>query len=117
MGYVKISDDMLWIAQIEGDSELKARILKLPPGAPIDLEVDGIVGHWEKARTGKDGRPTAAVKPIGPMREIWKRFQVSRRGAIVPIRETRSADSYLEALSGTLSEWETPEDAEAFRAL
>lgn len=116
MGYVKISDDMLWITQIEGDPELKERILKLPPGAAIDLEVDGVVGHWEKARTGKDGRPTAAVKPIGPMREIWKRFQ-ARRGEIVPVRETRSADSYLKALAGTLSEWETPEDQEAFRAL
>ena len=116
MGYVRINDDMLWITQIEGDPELKERMGNLAPGASIDLEIDGIVGHWEKARTGKDGRPTAAVKPVGPMRDIWKRFQ-ARRGEIVAIRETRSADSYLRALTGTLDEWTSPEDEEAFRAL
>jgi hypothetical protein len=116
MGYVKINDDVLWAKQIEGDPDLRERIVALPAGSSIDLEVDGIVGHWEKARTGKDGRPTLAVKPVGPMREVWKRFQ-ERRGEIVEVRETRSADRYLKALSGTLSEWDTPEDDEAFRDL
>jgi hypothetical protein len=116
MGYVKISDDTLWAKQIEGDSALRDRLLALPPGATIELEVDEIVGLWEKMKVGKDGRPTNAVKPVGPMREIWRRFQ-ARRGEIVPVRETRTADSYLRALSGTLSEWDSPEDREAFRDL
>ena len=116
MGYVKISDDVLWAKQIEGDNALRARIVELPAGETIDLEVDGIVGPWEKAKTGKDGRPTPAIKPVGPMREIWKRFQ-ARRGEFIAIRETRTADSYLKALSGTLSEWNSPEDEEAFRDL
>jgi hypothetical protein len=116
LAYVQIRDDTLWAKHIEGDSALRDRIMKLPPGTVIDLEIDGIVGHWEKAKAGKDGRPTAAIKPIGPMREIWKRFQ-ARRGEIVAIRETRTADSYLKALGGTLSEWDSPEDDEAFRDL
>jgi hypothetical protein len=116
MGYVRISDDILWAKQIEGDSALRERIANLPPGDLIDLEIDGIVGHWEKAKIGKDGRPTAAIKPVGPMREIWKRFQ-ARRGDIVVIRETRTADNYLKSLSATLSEWDSPEDDEAFRDL
>ena len=116
MGYIEISDDLLWTKNIQGDSELQDRITKLPAGAVIDLEIDGIVGNWQKAKVGKDGRPTAAVKPVGPMREIWKRFQ-ARRGEIVVIRETRTADNYLKALSGTLSEWNSPEDEEAFRDL
>ncbi len=116
MGYVKIADDILWAKQIEGDSDLRDRIVGLPAGATIDLEVDGIVGHWEKAKVGKDGRPTAAIKPVGPMREIWKRFQ-ARRGEIVRVREMRTADSYLKALGATLSEWNSPEDDEAFRDL
>lgn len=116
MGYVKIGDDVLWAKHIEGDKELKERIAGLPAGATIDLEVDGVAGHWEKARTGKDGRPTAAVKPVGPMREIWKRFQV-RRGEVVPIRETRIADSYLAALTGVMTEWNSAADEEAFRDL
>ena len=116
MGYVKIRDDLLWAKQIEGDNALKEHIASLPDGAMIDLEVDGIVGHWEKAKTGKDGRPTQAVKPVGPMREIWKRFQ-ARRGELVPIRATRTADRYLAALSDSMTEWNSPEDEEAFRDL
>ena len=116
MGYLKIGDDLLWAKQIEGDRELRDRIVSLPAGTMIDLEVDGIVGPWEKAKTGKDGRPTAAVKPIGPMRVIWKRFQ-ARRGEIVKVRETRTADSYLKAVSETMTEWNSPADEEAFRDL
>jgi hypothetical protein len=116
MGYVEISDDLLWTKNIQGDSDLRDRIAKLPAGATIDLEIDGVVGNWEKARVGRDGRPTAAIKPIGPMREVWKRFQ-QRRGEIVDIRETRTADGFLKALNGTLSEWNSPEDEEAFRDL
>ena len=116
MGYVKITDDTLWTKHIEGDPALCDRIVRLPAGELIDLEVDGIVGQWEKARIGRDGRPTSAIKPVGPMRDIWKRFQ-ARRGEIVVVRETRTADSYLKALTATLSEWNTPEDEEAFRGL
>lgn len=116
MGYVKIEDDLLWATKIEGDKALREHIVKLPPGGLIDLEVDGIVGHWQKANVGKDGRPTQAIKPVGPMREIWKQFQ-RRRGEMIIVRETRTADSYLKALNDTLSEWDSPEDQEAFRDL
>jgi hypothetical protein len=67
-------------------------------------------------RDDKDGRPTKGIKPIGPMKEIWKRLQ-SRRGELVEVREVRTADTYLSALRGTLSEWNSPEDEEAFRDL
>jgi hypothetical protein len=67
-------------------------------------------------RDGKDGRSTNGLKPVGPMREVWKRMQ-SRRGAIVPVREIGSADAYLDSLRPLLSEWDSPEDDEAFRDL
>lgn len=116
MGYLKVSDDLIWVRHIEGDKALTDRLIELPAGTSIDLEVDGIVGQWEKARTGKDGRATDAVKPVGPMKEIWKTFQ-ARRGKIVSVRETRTADSYLAAMNATLSEWDSKEDDEAFRDL
>ena len=116
MGYVKIGDVLLWAKHIEGDRQLQDRIINLPAGHSIDLEIDGIVGHWEKAKVGKDGRPTEAIKPVGPMREIWKRFQ-ARRGDIVRIRETRTADSYLQAASELMTEWNSEADEEAFRDL
>jgi hypothetical protein len=116
MAYVEIRDDTLWAKHIEGGKVLKERILLLAPGDVIELEVDGIVGSWEKTRVGKDGRPQQSIKPIGNMKKIWKRFQ-SRRGEVVEVRQVRTADAYLEALSTTLSEWNSPEDEEAFRDL
>lgn len=116
MGYVKITDNSIWAKQIEGAEALKNRILSLSPGELIELEIKGIVGQWEKMRDGKDGRATKGLKPVGPMKEVWKRFQ-AQRGKLVQVREVRTADAYLEALSETLSEWNSPEDQEAFRDL
>lgn len=116
MGYVEITDDSIWAKQIEGAKALKERILSLSPGELIELEIDGIVGQWEKMRNGKDGRTTKGIKPVGPMKEVWKRFQ-ARRGELVQVREVRTADAFLEALSDTLSEWNSPEDEAAFRDL
>ncbi len=116
MGYLKVRDDLIWASHIEGDVTLRDRLTQLPAGTPIDLEVDGIVGQWEKAKMGKDGRETAAIKPVGPMKDIWKKYQM-RRGEIVTVRETRTAERYLAALNTTLSEWDSPEDDEAFRDL
>ena len=106
----------MWAKQIEGGKALKDRIFTLAPGEVIELEVDGIVGKWEKMRKGRDGRPTMGIKPIGPMKEIWKRLQ-SRRGDVVEVREVRTADEYLSVLSNTMTEWNSPEDEEAFRDL
>ena len=116
MASAKINDDTLWAKHIEGDKALKARIHALAPGEVIDLEVDGIIGRWEKMRSQKNGRSTPGIKPIGPMKEVWKTFQ-SRRGRFVEVREVKTADAFLAALSDTLSEWNSPEDEEAFRDL
>ena len=116
MAHVDIRDDTIWAKHIEGGKVLKDRILALAPGEVIELELDGIVGSWEKTRVGKDGRPQQSIKPIGNMETVWKRFQ-SRRGEVVEVREVRTADAYLAALNDTLSEWNSPEDEEAFRDL
>jgi hypothetical protein len=111
-----IVDDAIWVKRIDGSPELQKRIAALKPGEVIDLEVDGIVGRWERMRTGKDGRPTRAIKPISEMREVWARLR--RQGKkIVSIREVVMADSYLAALADILDEWNSPEDEEAFRDL
>lgn len=116
MAFIAIRDDTIWVNHIEGGKALKDRIVSLAPGDEIELEVDHIVGSWEKTRVGKDGRQQQSIKPIGNMKKIWKRFQ-ARRGEVVEIREVRTADAYLASLSNTLSEWNSPEDEEAFRDL
>jgi hypothetical protein len=116
MAFVEIRDDTIWANHIEGGKVLKDRIISLAPGEVIELEVDGIVGSWEKTRSGKDGRPQQSLKPIGNMKTVWKRFQ-SRRHERIEIREVRTADAYLASLSDIMTEWNSPEDEEAFRDL
>jgi hypothetical protein len=116
MASTQINDDSIWIKNIEGGPELRDRILALRPGETIDLEVDGIVGRWERMRMGKDGRPTNGIKPIAEMRLVWARLRKEGR-KVVSIREVILADSYLASLTQVLSEWASPEDDEAYRDL
>lgn len=116
MAFVEIRDDTIWVNHIDGGKQLKDRIISLAPGEVIELEVDGIVGAWEKTRVGKDGRAQQSIKPIGNMKTVWKRFQ-ARRHQNVEIREVRTADAFLASLSETMSEWNSPADEEAFRDL
>lgn len=116
MATVAVRDDAIWIKHIEGDPVLRARIGEMAAGDTIDLEVDGVVGRWERMRDGKDGRPTFGIKPVEAMRLVWADFRRSDRHT-VHVREVRNADSYLKAVAATLSEWNSAEDEIAYRDL
>lgn len=116
MTVVCIKDNAIWIKHIEAGPQICEMINQMKPGELVDLEVDGIVGKWERMRDGEDGRPTYGIKPVAEMREIWKKMQ-SRRGEIVKMREVVTADTYLASLAPSLSEWDSPEDEEAYRDL
>jgi hypothetical protein len=117
MGKVRIRDDAIWAKHIEGDPRLAERIKAMSEGQPIDLEVNGIVGRWQRMRDGKDGRPTLGIKPIAEMKDVWARFRREASGKVVDVREVRIADSYLASVEMTLSEWDSPEDETAYRDL
>jgi hypothetical protein len=112
----KIVDDAIWITHIEGDTRLQARLRDLNPGEIVDLEVDGIVGKWQRMRDGRDGRPTYGIRPVAEMREVWSRLRL-KSGRMVKVREVVAADSYLAALPALLGEWDSPEDEQAYRDL
>ena len=112
---VEITDEVVWAKHLE--EPLKSRVLNLRPDARIELAVDGIVGEWRKMKTGRDGRPTQGIRPIGPMAEIWKQKFRPRKGEWVTIREVRTADRYLEGLAANLGEWDSAEDEDAYRDL
>lgn len=116
MANVTIRDDAIWLKHIEGGPDLQKRIRDMKAGDLLDLEVDGIIGQWERMRNGKDGRPTFGIKPIAEMRQVWARLR-QQSGRVVPIREVVTADSYLAAQTSQLSEWDTPEDEAAYRDL
>jgi hypothetical protein len=113
-----IRDDAIWAKHID-DPEIVRRILALPPSAPITLLVDRNPIRFRKMRDGADGRPTPGLRPDDEFRECWKALQ-HRRGEVVSVElEGRppAGDPYLAATSALLTEWNSPEDAEAYDGL
>ena len=117
MAKVRINDDAIWLKHVEGDPRLGQRIRSMAAGDVLDLEVNGVVGRWERMRDGKDGRPTFGIRPVAEMKDVWARFRRSATGSIVDVREVTTADAYLAALGPLLSEWDSPEDELAYRDL
>jgi hypothetical protein len=116
MAKVTIKDDAIWLKHIDGDPRLKQRLQDLAADSIIDLEIDGIVGRWQRMKVGKDGRPTPGIKPIEAMRDVWARMR-QQPGRVVDIREVLTADSYLASLTAVMSEWDSPEDELAYSDL
>jgi hypothetical protein len=116
MSHVEITDVAIWVKHIDHPG-LRERLRGLPDEASLTLEIDGVVGNWSRMKTGRDGRPTEAIKPYGPMKKVWSEWYRSRKGASVPIREVKTAESYLASVSKTMDEWNSREDDEAFRDL
>ena len=116
MATVNTKDDAIWIKHIEGAPELQKRIRQLKPSDVVELEVDGVVGQWQRMKDGRDGRPTFGLRPVSRMKEVWSRWR-RESPRLVEIRETTTADTYLAAIALTLSEWDSPEDELAYRDL
>ena len=113
---VQIADVAIWFKHIESD-RLRDRLRHLSDNEQINLEADGVVGLWVRMRTGRDGRPTEAIRPEGPMKLVWSEWYRKRKGELIPLREVKFADDYLANVSSLFPEWESAEDEEAFRDL
>jgi hypothetical protein len=118
MGHMIIRDNAVWAKHIEADAELTKRILALPQNAPLVLHIDGKPIRFLKMRDGADGRPTPGLRPDPAFKAFWDALQ-SRRGEVVAVSldDAPARDPYLASLSTTLSEWESPEDCEAYDGL
>lgn len=113
---VKIKDVAIWFKDIHSPI-LNTRFNELKAGQEITLETDGVVGRWQRMRTGRDGRETMAIRPMGTMKIIWNEWFKSRKGELIEVREVKMADDYLESVSSLFSEWSMAEDEDAFRDL
>ena len=89
MGVVEIRSHQIWVAHIHGDDALRRRILGLPPGALIKIEVGGYDCLWKKMENGPEGAHTKGLKPIGWGRRYWRLLYSKRREDIVSIRLTQ----------------------------
>ena len=118
MATMIIRDDALWAKHIEGDPELARRISALAEGERILLAIEGRPLRFRKMRDGTDGRPTDGLRPDDASLPDWRDFQ-ERRGERVRVElgDRPAADPYLLALTTTLTEWNSPEDAAAYDGL
>jgi hypothetical protein len=108
-----IRDSAIWFKHLS-DPNLQARLEGLDSEALLDLEVDGVVGQWQRMKDGADGRPTFGLRPVGAMRQVWARWYPARRDECVTIRIPQSADQWLQASAATFPEWSSADDEAAF---
>ena len=113
---IKIEDVAIWFKHLRSPS-LAERLRGLEPEQEITLETDGVIGRWQRMKTGKDGRATQAIRPVGSMKPIWNDWFKTRKGDLIEVREVKMADDYLASASVLFSEWASEEDEEAFRDL
>jgi hypothetical protein len=83
MATTTVSDYVIWTKHIHDDPVLAARLSAMRAGDTIDLDVDGVHGTWRKMDDGKDGRPTAGLRPIGSAQEAWSDLFKRCRGQVV----------------------------------
>jgi hypothetical protein len=113
---VHIEDVAIWFKHV-GEPKFRARLAELAEDEAIYLEADGVVGRWRRMRQGKNPKLTEAIRPDGSMKHIWSEWFKTRKGKQIEIREVTLADDFLAEGSILFSEWNSPEDEEAFRDL
>lgn len=112
--FIEIRNNAIWFKQLEAEPALHDRLSALNEGEQIVLKVDNVEGRWVRMRTGRDGRPTNGIRPVGAMATVWARLQ-ARRGQLVRLEMPGSmCEAYLVGLDDSLDEWLTAEDEEAF---
>lgn len=113
---IRIEDVAIWFKHVDSP-QLVNRLKQMEAEQEITLETDGVVGRWQKMKTGKDGRATHGIRPVGSMKRVWSEWYKRRKGELIEVREVKMADDYLSASSAFFSEWSEDEDEEAFRDL
>lgn len=113
---IPVSDIAIWYKHVES-RDLLSRLEALAPEEELTLEMDSVVGRWKRMKTGSDGRPVHAIRPVGEMKRVWGHWYRTRKGETVEVRSVVLADDWLASSSALFSEWASDEDEEAFRDL
>ena len=116
MGTFLNNDNAIWIKNVNADPDTLALLRQLKSGTRLKLEIEGRRGDWERMADGKDGRPTFGLKPVGSTIDFWKTM-AKRRGEHLEFKVVDPRNSYLSDVQTSLSEWQSPEDEQAFRDL
>ncbi len=106
-----IEDHTIWFKM--HDASLRERLQRPPRDDETINPRDGrrrrAVAMYRQRRWRTD-----AIKPDGEMKKVWNDCFRTRKGETIELREAVLADDYLAAGSALFSEWNSPEDEEAF---
>ncbi|GAA0299428.1 hypothetical protein [Rhodovulum strictum] len=116
VAHAKVEDVNMWFSHIDSP-RVRARLEALESEEEISLEVDDIIGRWCRMKTGRDGRKSDGLRPIGPMRDVWMRWFHEEKGKVVTVRPVTMADDVAASASALMVEWTSPEDEAAFAGL
>lgn len=84
MAHTTVRDVVIWTKHVHG-GDMAQRLAALPGDAEVTLLVDGVQGRWCKMRDGRDGRPTAGLRPVGRAQGFWQALFENRRGDSVSL--------------------------------
>ena len=109
MATMIIREAVLRPQHIEGDPSLSDAIRGLAPDAAMVLRLEGRPVRFRRAANGLEPEPMDAA--------FWRSLQM-RRGTMITVeRDAPAPDPYLLSLTASLTEWNSPEDAEAYDGL
>jgi hypothetical protein len=92
LAHTIVRDVVIWTKHVHG-GDTAQQLSGLPGDAEVTLVVDGVRGRWCKMRDGRDGRPTAGLRPVGRAQSFWQSLFESRRGESVSIELESSAEA------------------------
>lgn len=88
MSTIKIADICLWPAHIDGNPELRERLISLADGELVVLKIGKTSGTFRKMVQGKNPRPTSGLKLACDATRAWWTVMFSeQKDARLPIRE------------------------------
>ena len=107
MARVAVAGDTIWLSDITDDQPLLDQLKAMPVGEPIELDIAGTVGGWERiVEPDERGRSRYGIRPIGQMRHVWQHLR-SQRQAVVDIHPV--AATYLATFGQRMLYWDIPE--------
>lgn len=108
MGTVTFDDEIIALGAIENDPPLRDRLIRLPPGAVVLLDVSGRVGRWERARPIRNGVPVEAILPLDLDAALFARWQREERQ--VELWPVGLHETHLATFEEQLHRWDTAQN-------
>lgn len=108
MGRVTVDDDIIALGAIENNAALRGRLMSMPPGQFVTLDVNGHVGRWQRTRPVRNGIEIEAIRPVDLDQDLWSTWRREERQ--VGVWPVGPHESYLASFAEQLRDWDIPQN-------